>query len=268
MLPRSMSSLSSLLLAMSCLALYALAGARALRGRAGALLVVTPVTLHAALLATTVFQGGSLTLGVSEALSLFAWQSAALLWVFCLSQPLQPLGSVVYPVAGLAALANALLPTPANPVPIADWRVQLHVVLSLFSAGLLTLAAAQALVLAAQERLLHRHQPLRFAQAMPPLLTMERLLFQLIGLGFFLLSLALLSGLLFVHDLLAQHLAHKTVLSVVAWFLLGVLLWGRWRHGWRGRAAIRWTLGAYLTLLLAYFGSKWVLEELLNKTWT
>jgi len=137
--------------------------------------------------------------------------------------------------------------------------LHLHVVLSVLGAGLLTLAAVQAVTVALQDALLHGKSASRLVQALPPLQTMERALFVLIALGFFLLSLSLLSGLLFVDDLMARHLAEKTVLSVVAWTLFGGLLWGRWRWGWRGRTAVRWTLGGYGALILAYFGTKLLL---------
>ena len=97
---------------------------------------------------------------------------------------------------------------------------------------------------------------------------LERLLFQLVGLGFALLSAALLTGLAFIEDWLAQHLAHKTVLSVTAWMIFGGLLWGRWQFGLRGRAATRWTLAGYGVLILAYFGSKLVLEIVLDARWS
>jgi ABC-type uncharacterized transport system permease subunit len=151
-------------------------------------------------------------------------------------------------------------------IPLADWKIQLHIVLSLFSAGFLTLAAAQAVTLAVQDRLLHAPGPL--VDSLPALTTMEHLLFVMIGLGFSMLSLSLLSGLLFVDDLMAQHLAHKTVLSVAAWAVFGALLWGRWRRGWRGRTAIRWSLVGYAVLVLAYFGSKLVLEQILSRHWS
>ena len=94
---------------------------------------------------------------------------------------------------------------------------------------------------------------------------MESLLFQMIAIGFAILSLALLSGVLFLEDIFAQHLVHKTVLSLAAWLVFAVLLWGRFRFGWRGRTAIRWTLGGFAVLLLAYFGSKFVLELVLMR---
>ena len=94
---------------------------------------------------------------------------------------------------------------------------------------------------------------------------MESLLFQMIATGFTLLTLALVTGVLFLEDIFAQHLVHKTVLSIIAWGVFAILLWGRWRFGWRGRVAIRWTIGGFIFLMLAYFGSKFVLELIINR---
>jgi ABC-type uncharacterized transport system permease subunit len=236
--------------------------------RAVSWLAPAALALHAGALLGAVVQDGNLTLGVTEALSMFAWQAAVLLWVLCLVQPVQVLAVAIYPLAAVAALWAALWPTSVAAIPLADWKIQLHVVLSLFSAGFLTLAAAQAVTLAVQERLLHGKGPTALVETLPPLQTMEHLLFLMIGLGFFMLSLSLLSGLLFVDDLMAQHLAQKTVLSLAAWATFGGLLWGRWRWGWRGRTAIRWALTGYGVLILAYFGSKLVLEQILSRHWS
>jgi ABC-type uncharacterized transport system permease subunit len=231
-------------------------------------LALPALLLHAWALSMHMFRGSAITIGINEALSLFTWQSALLLWALCFREPLRTMGTVIYPVAGLAVVVAATWPTPVSDVAVTGWKARSHVVLSLLSAGLLTLAAAHAGLLAAQERLLHGHRITPIARALPPLQTMERLLFQLIAIGFFLLSLTLLSGLWFIRDWLAQHLAHKTVLSITAWLIFGVLLWGRLRYGWRGRTAVRWTLAGYATLLLAYFGSKLVLEQFLGRHWS
>ena len=231
-------------------------------------LAALAILLHAAALTHQVFHGGSITIGVNEAVSLFAWQSALLLWAFCWKEPLRGLGVMIYPFAGFWAVWAALLPTPVSTMPIADWKIRTHILLSLLSAGVLTLAAVQAGALALQDRFLHHPRNGHVLQGLPPLQTMERLLFQLIGVGFFLLSLTLLSGLWFIRDWLAQHLAHKTILSVTAWLTFGVLLWGRWRYGWRGRTAIRWALSGYGILILAYFGSKLILEQILGEHWS
>lgn len=255
-------------LAAAAALLYLIAARLAWRARAPIALILAALFLHAASLLGMVVDAGSLTLGVTESLSMFAWQAALLLWALCWIQPVQVLGVALYPLAAAAALAAVLWPTSVTAIPLADWKIQLHVVLSLFSAGFLTLAAAQAVTLAIQDRLLHRHEPNRIVEALPPLQTMEQLLFILIKLGFFILSLSLLSGLFFVDDVFAQHLAHKTLLSIAAWAIFGVLLWGRWRRGWRGRKAIRWTLGGYAVLILAYFGTKLILEQILSRHWS
>lgn len=135
----------------------------------------------------------------------------------------------------------------------------LHVLLSMLAAACLTFAAGQSLLLAAQERLLHRPGWESLVSRLPPLQTMERWLFRLIAVGFLLLSAALLSGLWFIENWFAQHLIQKTVLSITAWLVFGVLLWGRQRYGWRGQVATRWALSGYGVLILAYFGSKYLL---------
>jgi ABC-type uncharacterized transport system permease subunit len=101
-------------------------------------------------------------------------------------------------------------------------------------------------------------------RALPPLQTMESLLFEMIAVGFVLLSLALLSGFSFLEDMFAQRQVHKTVLSIIAWFVFGTLLWGRYRFGWRGQKALIWTLSGFVVLMLAYFGSKVVIELILS----
>ena len=228
---------------------------------------LSALMFHAAALSLQLLGHGALHIGMSEALSLFAWQSAALLWAFSWREPVATNGALIYPVAALFGLAAALWPSPPGDVDVLNWKISLHILISLLSAGVLTLAAVQALALAIQERLLRRHRSGRIGRHLPPLQMLERLLFQMVGIGFGLLSLTLLTGLWFIDNWLAQHLAHKTILSIVAWLVFGVLLWGRWRHGWRGRIAIRWALSGYGILILAYFGTKLVLELVLQKHW-
>jgi ABC-type uncharacterized transport system permease subunit len=112
---------------------------------------------------------------------------------------------------------------------------------------------------------LHNRQLLHRLNLLPPLQTLEFLMFQCIGLGFFLLSLSLISGFIFLDDLFAQHLAHKTILSIIAWIVIAILLWGRYYSGWRGRTAIRYVFTSFILLMLAYFGSKVVLELILHR---
>ena len=149
--------------------------------------------------------------------------------------------------------------------PATSWGLRAHVLVSMLAYSLLALASVQAVLLAIQDHHLHNRHPGGFIRALPPLQTMESLLFEMIGAGFVLLTLSLLSGFLFLEDMFAQHLAHKTVLAVAGWFVFGMLLLGRFRAGWRGRTAIIWTLSGFVVLMLAYFGSKAVLELILQR---
>jgi ABC-type uncharacterized transport system permease subunit len=228
---------------------------------------IAAVLAHGWLLWLNLWQAQGLNLNLGHALSLFSWLSALLLCLLSLRRPVESLGLILFPIAALGAVLGVLLPGGAGAVIEASWTVQLHIALSVLAYGVLTLAAVQALVLAVQDRQLHRHRTGHWLRVLPPLQTMEQMLFELTAVGFFLLSLALLSGLVFVENLLAQHLVHKTFFSTLAWLFYGLLLWGHWRFGWRGRSATRGTLIGYVTLLLAYFGSKFVLEQLLGIHW-
>jgi ABC-type uncharacterized transport system permease subunit len=135
-----------------------------------------------------------------------------------------------------------------------------HILLSILAYGILTIAAFQAGLLGLQNYQLKHKHPTRFIRTFPPLQTMERLLFQFLLCGELLLTLALITGFVFLDNMFAQDVAHKTLLSCLAWIVFGILLWGRHFRGWRGNNAIRWTLAGFLLLALAYFGSKLVSE--------
>lgn len=220
---------------------------------------------HAFVLSQVVFTPPGLNLGFFNALSLFAWVIAAMVLLVSIGKPLENLLLVTLPLAAASALVAILVPSEHLVLLDRGFGFQLHLVLAIAAYGLVSVAAVQALLLAYQDRQLRQRRLAGPVRALPPLQTMETLLFQLIATGFFLLSLAIVSGVMFVEDLLGQHVAHKTVLSLIAWLILGVLLWGRWRFGWRGRVAIRWSLGGFFALMLAYFGSKMVLELILSR---
>lgn len=230
-------------------------------------LAVVALTLHAVVLGREMLAAHSVVIDVGGALSLFAWQSAILLLLFSLWQPIVFLGAIVYPITAVCLLIGHGLPAGNTPIEPLGWALQAHITLSLLAYGLLTLGALIALIMAIQHRALHEQRPNGLAAALPPLQQMEIMLFRLMAGGFFVLTLAIVSGLAFVDHLFAQHLAHKTILSILAWLVFGILLWGRHQFGWRGRAATRWSLGGYGLLILAYFGSKLVLELILGRHW-
>lgn len=192
------------------------------------------------------------------ALSLVGLGMAALTTAVSTRERIAPLGLFALPIAAGTLLAHGMQ-APLAHKPL-DWQEQLHAALALLAYATLAVAAVLAVTLALQERALRRREFGPWLRALPPLVQFETLLFRTIAVGFALLSATLLTGLLFVQDLLAQHLVHKTVLSVLSWVAFGTLLLGRRRYGWRGAKAVRWTLAAMVLLVLAYFGTKFVLE--------
>ena len=207
---------------------------------------------------------GALDLHFFAALSLVACVVSALTLIVNLSRPVAALGVVVFPLAAVLLAVDSFLAPPTMPVAM-DWQIKLHVTVALVAFSLLSIAAVLALGLAVQERGLRHRQFGPWLRALPPLTLTETLLFRVIAAGFALLTLTLVTGALFVGNLFGQHLVHKTVLSIVAWLVFGVLLYGRWRSGWRGRRAVNLTLIGMAVLVLAFFGSKFVLELILHR---
>lgn len=198
------------------------------------------------------------------ALSLVGLGMAALTVLYDLRVRMAALGVIVFPIAAVMLVAYGRSPHTATDT--LDWRLQLHAWFALLAYATLAIAALLALLLWAQERALRRREFHRWLRALPPLTELESLLFKSIWVGFALLTATLVTGVLFVDDFFAQHLMHKTVLSVLSWLAFGALLFGRWRHGWRGTRAVGWTLAAMVLLVLAFFGSKFVLELVLRRT--
>jgi len=223
------------------------------------------VALHAILLYHTLFESGGLNMGFFNAGSLILWLIALTILLGSFANPVENLGIVLLPLAGLAIFLEMVFPVEHTLQPGHAMELKIHILMSIMATALLTIAAVHAIVLSIQDRHLRNRKPGGFIRALPPLETMENLLFQMIGLGFFLYSLSLITGMIYLEDMFAQHIAHKTILSIISWFVFATLLWGRWRFGWRGSTAIRWTLAGFFVLLLAYMGSKWVLEIILGR---
>lgn len=229
------------------------------------MLGLAAVALHGLALYPVLITAQGLSFGFFNALSLVAGIAAFLVLLSALNKPLESLGIILLPMAALSIALMFAYPSQHRLETSGGWQLDLHIILSILAYSLLGIAALQAVLLAIQDRHLRNRRPGGLVRVLPPLTVMESLLFQLIISGFIFLSLALLTGMFFLEDIFAQHLVHKTVLSIVAWGVFGTLLWGRWRFGWRGQTAIRWTLGGFIFLMLAYFGSKLVLELLLKR---
>lgn len=220
--------------------------------------------LHLLAVHTQIYQPDGLNLGLLPIISLVGWLIATLAIGMSLYKPVISVTIVSFPLAILGILLSLLIPTSAPVITTLTPGAESHILLSILAYSVLTIAAAQALLIAIQDRQLRTHKP-GLMNALPPLQTMESLLFSLIWVGFALLSLAILSGFLTLEDLFAQHLAHKTLLTLAAWAVFAVLLAGRYSLGWRGNTAIRFTLWGFGLLLLGFYGSKLVLEVILQR---
>ncbi|AQZ93391.1 inner membrane protein YpjD [Halopseudomonas phragmitis] len=243
---------------MHCLGKRLAVNANLLRG-----IGVFALLAHAVSLYLQLITDQGLSLGFFNAASLIAWLIIALTLLSSLRAPVTSLLLGLYPLALITGVLAWLFPNHGTTLVAGQSGLLVHVLLSILAYGILTIAAFQAILLAIQEYQLKHKHPTRFIRTFPPLQTMERLLFQFLLCGEILLTLALLSGFMFLDNMLAQGIAHKTLLSCLAWVVFGILLWGRHFRGWRGSYAIRWTLAGFLLLMLAYFGSKLVREFLL-----
>ncbi|MDH3465407.1 MAG: cytochrome c biogenesis protein CcsA [Gammaproteobacteria bacterium] len=230
------------------------------------LTVSVAVALHAYVLYANIFAAGGVNVRLADAGSLIAWITALAVLLATLSRTEMNLGLLIFPVAALAVLCGWLLPGRDLLISTTSAVRAGHSLLAILAFGCLGLAVAQALLLAYQDRQL-RLQPPVVSTLLPPLESMETLLFRLIAVGFVLLTVALLTGVLFNHELSGAEfpITHHTVLSVAAWICFGLLLGGHRIYGWRGRNAVHWTLGGFAILFLGYFGSRFVLEIILNR---
>ena len=203
-----------------------------------------------------------LALNFNLTASLVMWITNLLLLIAQLKRPVQSLSLFTLPLT-LISLVIQLLPQPIGVVSLDD-GLGIHIITSLLAYSMLTLAAFQALLLSIQNHYLHKRQHTLILKSLPPLLDMEDLLFRLILIGVILLTLGLMTGFIYLTDLFAQHVAHKTILSLIAWFIFTTLLIGHWHYGWRGRIAIRWTLIGSVILMLGFLGSKFIIEYLVK----
>jgi ABC-type uncharacterized transport system permease subunit len=213
---------------------------------------------------------GRFSIGLLEAMSLLGWTLAVLACLVSIDKQNRVLGAILMLSAAVGAAVGTGLGQVGRSYVEATttgWELTAHILLSMGAAALLFAAAVTAILLVFLDRRLRTRRIANLPSALPPLDALEKVMFRLIAAGFGLLTLALITGFVFVTNLFTQNLVQKTVLSLIAWLLFGVLLIGRLRFGWRGRSAVRWTLWGFGILVVAYFGVKFVLEHLFGRHW-
>lgn len=234
------------------------------RGRFIALGVIA-VALHGISAFGTIYTPHGIDLGFYRVMSLVFWFVCLIGLLSNSRRPLETALALLFPLASLSIIMSLVLHGPDTSLPTIHPGVFSHIILSILAYSVLSLCALQAVVLAVQERELKQRPTRGILNALPPLQTMEQMLFEMLWIGLVLLTLAIATGAIYIENLFAQHLVHKTVFSIIAWCIFASLLWGHRKLGWRGHTAVRWTLVGFAALFLAYFGSKLVLELILHR---
>jgi ABC-type uncharacterized transport system permease subunit len=240
------------------------------------LAILAPLALHAWLLEQGIFGAPQLRFGFAYALSAMLWLAVLIYWVESLFFSLIGMQPLVLGAAAVGVLLPAWFPGRLM-ADAASSDFKIHLGLAIVAYSVFTIALLHAVLMALADRLLHRrsaagealgadplHGP---AASLPPLLTIERMFFRLVGAAFVLLTLTLATGMTLSESLFgrAMRFNHETVFAVMAWLTFAVLLWGRLARGWRGRTALRWTVAGFVMVLLANIGTAFVLEVLLRR---
>lgn len=227
--------------------------------------------------AALLLQGAGLYLGLygdgvmnfsfAFALSLMLWLAVLLYWLESFHARLEGLQPMVLPLAAICALMPLLFPQQHALTHTHSTGFKLHFMAAMLAYSLFTLAAIHAVFMGFAEQKLHRRTLTRSLASLPPVLTMEAMLFRMIGIAFILLTAALGSGILFSESLFGRPVTfdHKTIFALLSWSIFAALLLGRRIYGWRGRRALIWTLTGFMTLILAYIGSRFVVDVLLQR---
>jgi ABC-type uncharacterized transport system permease subunit len=229
-------------------------------------LSLASIVAHSDAIVHMIRVNGSFAIGLLEAISLLAWTLGVLACFISIERQNRVLGALLFASAAFGAAATDA-GHGAVEAAVPGWELTAHILLAMGAAALLFAAAVTALLLVFLDRRLRTRRLANLPSVIPPLDVLEKVMFRLIGTGFIMLTLALLTGFVFVTNLFTQNLTQKTLLSLIAWTIFGVLLIGRIRFGWRGRSATGWTLSGFGVLALAYFGAKFVLEDVLGRHW-
>ena len=230
--------------------------------------ILLPIALHGWLVYADVFAAPQLRFGFAQALSVMLWLALAICWLESLAYRVEALFPMALAIAALCAPLPAFFPGRLAPdsYPL---EFKLHLVAGMLAYSLFAAAMMHAVLISMVERRLHGSpaQLAGLAAGLPPLLSLETLVFRLTAAAFVVLTLTFAAGIAFSESIFgrAMRFDHKTVFIVLSWIIFGWLLLGRWRYGWRGRTAFRWTLAGFVMLMLAYPGSRFVLEVVLGR---
>lgn len=255
------------------IALYAIASAmilRALYGKSGSSsriflgVGLLAVLFHAVTLWQLIVTPSGVRLGLFPMASMIAGTGAALIVLASLYRRLEWVSAMVFPLSALTLPPALWLDTGYTPYELVH-GVASHVIVSILAYAVLAIAAGHSVLLLIQHRQLKNGHIQGVMRLLPPVQIMEKMLFELILAGVVLLSMAIVTGFLYLDNMFDQNVAHKTILTLVAWGFFATLLVGRLWLGWRALTAVRLTLTGFAILLVAFFGSRLVIEIILGR---
>ena len=222
------------------------------------------ILLHAVFSYQDIYTSNGINIGIFPMASLISLAVTAIVLLSSIRRPVENLLIVLLPLATVTVVLSLLQEGAYTPRNDISAGIFIHIALSVVAYGLLTVAAIQAGFLSFGDYEMKKRN-LVMLKRLPPLQTMESLLFELLWAGLIFLSFSIASGFVFLNDIAGPGLIHHTSITLAAWIVFSVLLWGRYKLGWRGSVASRWTLAGFGLLLLGYFGSKLVLELMLGR---
>jgi ABC-type uncharacterized transport system permease subunit len=230
--------------------------------------IAVVLILHGAGLYEKLFSSGSLRFSFSLAASLMLWLAVLIYWLESFRSRMEGMQPMVLPLAAISAALPMAFPQTHDIAHAQSLGFKLHFLAAMAAYGLFTLSALNAIFMGFIEHKLHRRALSRHQASLPSILSMEILLFRMIGLGFALLTLTLISGLVFSEQIFGTAFVsgHKPLFAIASWLIFAALLFGRYHYGWRGRLALRWTLAGFALLVFAYIGTRFVLEVVLGRT--
>lgn len=230
------------------------------------ILSTVAILAHMLMLANSVFTADGKDLSTVNVSLLTCWVIVVSVTTVSLKFPATLLLPVVYGFAALLTVASLFIPHHILLHSIdVDIALLTHISLSLVAYCILIIATLYGLQFYFIDKRLKRKDLAIVYSHLPPLMVVERQLYQLVNLGTALLSIALLSGFIFLDGMFAQESIHKTVLSFIAWIIFITIVIGHMRRGWRGKIVVIGIMIAAFILTLAYFGSRFIQEIALNK---
>ncbi|MGB0899076.1 inner membrane protein YpjD [Psychrobium sp. nBUS_13] len=221
------------------------------------------IGFHSVSLGNVVLGSDGTNMSLLVVASIVSWLIAALLTIAIPKFAIVTLLPVVFGFALLAVLGVWLVPSSFITHFETRPGLLLHITIALNAYSTLVIAAFYAIQLHLIDSRLKSKKLNIASTPLPPLMTVEKQLYQLVMTGFVLLTLSLASGFFFLENMLAQGQAHKTVLSILAWACYAYLLWQHHQQGVKIKTSVHVTIIGAGLLTLAYFGSRFISEMLL-----